>query len=232
MTKTRKISLAVLSVLLSVLLILSGCMIYQEISSQQKEKEEFDTLAELVEVTPEKQPDETVTPTDTAPEPSEDTEPMRDLSALFAQNKDCIGWLCVPDTAINYPVMHTPDEPQKYLRRSFYGKYSRSGVPFLDYRCSLDSTNLIIYGHNMKNGTMFSNLKKYLDNVFLEEHSTIEIQTADGVRHFTVTEVLRTDIHDQWYEHISRDDGRQYLVLSTCYGSAKSGRLLIIAAEN
>lgn len=232
MTKTRKISLAVFSVLLSALLILSGWMIYQEVSSRQKEKEEFDTLAELVEVTPDKQPDETAIPTDTAPESNEDTEALRDLSALFEQNRDCIGWLCIPDTTINYPVMHTPNNPQKYLRRSFYGEYSQSGVPFLDNRCGLDSTNLIIYGHNMKNGTMFSDLKHYLDQTFLEEHPTIELQTEDGVRYFTVTEVLKTDIHDQWYEHISRDDGRQYLVLSTCHGSAKSGRLLIIATEN
>lgn len=232
MTKARKISLAVFSVLLSALLILSGWMIYQEISSRQKEKAEFDILAELVEVTPDTQPDETVTPTDTTPEPRENSEPLRDLSALFAQNRDCIGWLCIPDTTINYPVMRTPNNPQKYLRRSFYGEYSQSGVPFLDSRCSLDSTNLIIYGHNMKNGTMFSDLGKYLDDTFLGEHSTIELQTADGVQCFTVTEVLKTDIHDQWYERISRDDGKQYLVLSTCYGSAKSGRLLIIATEN
>ena len=185
-----------------------------------------------MEVTPDTQPDETVTPTDTTPEPRENSEPLRDLSALFAQNRDCIAWLCIPDTTINYPVMHTPNNPQKYLRRSFYGEYSQSGVPFLDSRCSLDSTNLIIYGHNMKNGTMFSDLGKYLDDTFLGEHSTIELQTADGVQCFTVTEVLKTDIYDQWYERISRDDRKQYLVLSTCYGSAKSGRLLIIATEN
>ena len=69
---------------------------------------------------------------------------------LFAQNSDCIGWLCIPDTQLSYPVMHTPDNPQKYLRRSFYGEYSQSGVPFLDWRCGLQSDHLIVYGHNMK----------------------------------------------------------------------------------
>ncbi len=54
----------------------------------------------------------------------------------------------------NYPVMHTPRNPQKYLRMNFYGEYSQSGVPFLDYRCSLDSGNLLICGHNMKNGRL------------------------------------------------------------------------------
>lgn len=228
MTKTRKISLTVFSVLLSALLILSGFMIYKEMSGRQKEKEDFDTLAELVELPPAEPIDETASSQDEA---HEKAEVLRDLSELFTQNGDCIGWLCIPDTAIGYPVMHTPENPQKYLRRSFYGEYSQSGVPFLDGRCSLDSTNLIIYGHNMKNGTMFSDLGKYLDNTFPEKHSTIELQTADGVRYFTVTEVLKTGIHDQWYERISCDNSRQYLVLFTCYGSAKSGRLLVIAVK-
>ena len=77
-----------------------------------------------------------------------------------------------------------PNDPQKYLRKNFEGKYSVSGVPFLDYRCTPD-TNLIIYGHNMKNGTMFSDLKKYLDKTFREQHPVIELETADGVRYFT-----------------------------------------------
>ena len=105
-----------------------------------------------------------------------------------------------------------------------------SGIPFLDYRCTPD-TNLIIYGHNMKNGTMFSDLKKYLDKSFREQHPVIELETADGVRYFTVTEVIKTDIYDKRYEDIEVKDGRQKLILSTCYGSEKSGRLLVIAEE-
>ena len=126
--------------------------------------------------------------------------------------------------------MHTPSDPQKYLRRNFYGKYSQSGVPFLDGRCDIQSTNLIIYGHNMKNGTMFADLKKYVDKDFLSAHRTVKFETADGVQTFTVTEVLKTNISNEWYNRISAEDGRQ-LILSTCYGSGKDGRLLIIAAE-
>ena len=59
-------------------------------------------------------------------------------------SKSSFGWLCIPETDINYPVMHTPDNPEKYLRRNFQGEYSESGVPFLDSRCVLDSDNLII----------------------------------------------------------------------------------------
>ena len=132
--------------------------------------------------------------------------------------------------SISYPVMYTPSEPQKYLRRSFYGQYSQSGVPFLDGRCSTDGGNLIIYGHNMKNGTMFSDLKKYLNTNFLNSHRTVRLETADGVFLFTVTEVRRTNTADPWYDRIDAEDGR-HLILSTCYGSGKDGRLLIIAEE-
>ena len=115
-------------------------MVYTQLSDRQKEKEEFDTLAEMVEVTPEKPNDEAVAPTD------DTSKPVRDLSGLFAQNSDCIGWLCIPGTVVNYPVMHTPENPQKYLRRSLRRKQSKRRT-VSDRRCSLDSDNLIIYGH-------------------------------------------------------------------------------------
>ena len=83
----------------------------------------------------------------------------------------------------------------------------------------------------MKNGTMFSNLKKYVDRDFLNTHRTVKFETADGIRYFTVTEILRTDITDARYNHITAEDGSRCLILSTCYGSGKDGRLLIIAAE-
>lgn len=235
MTRKRKISMAIVSALLSALLLISGVMIYRELSSRQKEKEDFDALAELVEmpvtnppITSEPLPAETA-------EPSETTEPeesLRDLSPLLEQNSECIGWLCIPDTAVNYPVMHTPRNPQKYLRTNFYGEYSQSGVPFLDYRCSLDSGNLLIYGHNMKNGTMFGELKNYTDSSFCAEHPTVEFQTADGLFRYMVSEVKITDTSDQWYEDIGGElfEGKRCLVLSTCYGGG-NGRLLIIATE-
>lgn len=234
MTRKRKISMAIASVLLSALFLTSGVMIYRELSSRQKEKEDFDALAELVEM-PVTNPPITSEPPAETTEPSEATEleeSLRDLSPLFEQNSECIGWLCIPDTAVNYPVMHTPRNPQKYLRTNFYGEYSQSGVPFLDYRCSLDGGNLLIYGHNMKNGTMFGELKSYTDPAFCAAHPTIEFQTADGLFRYSVSEVKITDTSDKWYEDISGEpfEGKRRLVLSTCYGGG-NGRLLIIATE-
>lgn len=240
--KKQRISLILLLLLLSAVCLASITMAWKEYADQASDRHAFEQLAELVE-----KPEETTVPaTETdAPETgdptieettvTEETEPeqteqKRNLAPIMEQNGECIGWIYIEGTAVNYPVMHTPSDSQKYLRRNFEGKYSVSGIPFLDYRCTLD-TNLIVYGHNMKNGTMFSDLKKYLDKSFREQHPVIELETADGVRYFTISEVVKTDIYDKRYEEIEVQDGRQKLILSTCYGSAKSGRLLVIAVE-
>ena len=209
--------------LLSAAAVLAGVNIYSELKERQKEKDDFAAVSQIAEPA--------VTAAQTESEPTEQPAAERNIQALIAENADCIGWLSIDGTNISYPVMHTPSNPQKYLRRNFYGKYSQSGVPFLDGRCDLQSTNLIIYGHNMKNGTMFSNLKKYVDRDFLNTHRTVKFETADGIRYFTVTEILRTDITDARYNHITAEDGSRCLILSTCYGLGKDGRLLIIAAE-
>lgn len=218
--------------LLSAVAVLSGVEIYSELKEQQKEKEDFAAVAEIAELPMTEAPAESVTDAETEPsaEPTEQPAAERNIQALIAENADCIGWLSIDGTSISYPVMHTPSDPQKYLRRNFYGKYSQSGVPFPDGRCDLQSSNLIIYGHNMRNDTMFSDLKRYVDRDFLTAHRTVKFETADGIRYFTVTKVLRTDITDAWYDRIAAEDGR-CLILSTCYGSGKDGRLLIIAAE-
>lgn len=219
--------------LLSAVAVLAGVNIYSELKERQKEKEDFAAVAEIAELPMTEAPAESVTDTKTEPsaEPTEQPAAEHNIQALIAENSDCIGWLSIDGTNISYPVMHTPSDPQKYLRRNFYGQYNQSGLPFLDGRCDIQSTNLIIYSHNMKNGTMFSDLKRYADKDFLNAHRTVKFETADGVQTFTVTEVLKTNTSDAWYDRIAAEDGSRCLILSTCYGSGKDGRLLIIAAE-
>lgn len=216
-----------LILLLSALVVISGYMVYKEVTTQQKEIEKFDELQKIVEETtdvPETNNEESNTE-----ELSDTIEKSRNLIPLFERNADCIGWICIPDTNINYPVMHTPNNPQKYLRKDFDGQYSQSGVPFLDARCNAESGTAIIYGHNMKNGTQFSDLKNFLNTDFRNAHSVIEYETKTGVRYFVVETVKKTDIYDEIYNQIKNEDDT--LILSTCYGSAKSGRLIIIAKE-
>ena len=247
MSRKKKISLLIFMLLLSAVTALSGIMILREEAGQKKEKENFIELREVV--------------TDPPVPDTKQKEPAalpkgRNLAPLYAQNGDFLGWLCIPGTEIDYPVMHTPYEPQKYLRRNFEGKYSTSGVPFLDYRCTVESDNLIIYGHNMSNGTMFAGLKRYTDKDFLAEHPVIEWETAEGCVRYEVFAVVTVKKTDDWYGFIDAQDesdflnwteyirskamltsdavpayGRQLLTLSTCHGFGKDGRLLVVAVE-
>lgn len=223
MRTRNKPVLIIFCLLLSAAAVLAGANIYSELKERQKEKANFAAVSQIAEPT--------VTTAQTESEPTERPAAERNIQALITENADCIGWLSIDGTNISYPVMHTPSDPQKYLRRNFYGKYSQSGVPFLDGRCDLQSTNLIIYGHNMKNGAMFSDLKRYVDRDFLNAHRTVKFETTDGVQTFIVTEALKTNTSDAWYDRIAAEDSRQ-LILSTCYGSGKDGRLLIIAVES
>ena len=220
MTK-KKISFGILIFLLSAATVLCGYKIYSELSVRNCEKQDFDAIVRLV-TADEKDDSET--------EDQPYAEQKRNLKALFNQNSDCIGWIYIPGTAINYPVMHTPSNPQKYLRRDFYGNYSQSGVPFLDSRCNLKSTNLIIYGHNMRNGTMFSDVKNYANAAFRKAHPVIEFETANGIYKFNVIDVKITDTADKKYNEIYSENGR-FLTLSTCYGNQESGRILVTAKE-
>ncbi|MCR5135136.1 MAG: class B sortase [Clostridiales bacterium] len=118
----------------------------------------------------------------------------RDLSEIYELNHDFIGWIKIEDTKINYPVMQTPDDPEYYLHRDFSGEYSASGVPFLDgvsvvkprdavidgEEYHLDTTwNWLIYGHNMKFGTMFHDLQEYDSKEFWEDHKTFTFDVYD-----------------------------------------------------
>lgn len=270
MAKAKKNSLLLLTFLLSAVTALSGVMIGREISDRQKEKEDFSALAALVYRPPATEAEMTESPATAAPaketttrpesepsttaEESESEPSRRNLAPLYAQNMDFFGWLCISGTEIDYPVMHTPSDPQKYLRRNFDGKYSVSGVPFLDYRCSAESDNLIVYGHNMKNGTMFGTLKKFTDSKFLEAHPVIELETADECAYYEIFAVITVKKIDDWYSFIDAENeaeytewielirskailtadtvpayGRRLLTLSTCHGSAGDGRLLVVA---
>lgn len=224
---TRKFKIFFI-LLLSALMIASVIMIGREVYLQQKEKKDHEVLLQMIEI-PEPSIPPKATETSNVPEPTKPAVQKRNLSPLIEQNSECIGWICIEGTSVDYPVMHTPIDPQKYLRRDFVGEYSVSGVPFLDARCDPYNGTLLIYGHNMKNGTQFSDLKNYLDTDFRSAHSIIEFETEVGIRYFTVVNVIRTDIYDEIYNEIATDD--HTLMLSTCYGSAKSGRLLIIAKE-
>ena len=181
---------------------------------------------------------------------------LHDIPRLIGMNGDCIGWLSIEGTAVDYPVMHTPAYPQKYLRMNFFGESSSAGVPFMDHRCDLSDDNIIIYGHNMRKGTMFAPLKNYLNREYAYSHPTIILETADGAHEFRFFAAAVVDEGDPWYGFLNAQSedafdkavqrifhraittygtmpscGDRILTLSTCHSSGSNSRLIVLAAE-
>lgn len=99
---------------------------------------------------------------------------------MWEQNHDFAGWLSIEGTKIDYPVMFTPEEPEYYLRKAFDGRYAISGSLFIGEGCEPDGSHVIIYGHHMKDGTMFGSLADYADRDYWVEHPTIRFDTLDS----------------------------------------------------
>lgn len=225
---------------------------------ESKEKQDsFHELAESVllttpapKPTPTPAPDSTPPPYNDPEAPAPTLEPVHDIAALREMNPDCIGWITVPGTAIDYPVMHTPDDPEHYLRTAFDGTYSSYGVPFMDARCSLDSGNLIQYSHNKFDGSMFTALIHYGDLGYFEGHRTIIFETTNGVRQYNIFAVCRTNAYgsgiyqsidftdkldfldavqaDSQYNVGPRGSSKKFITLSTCDISRQDGRWVVV----
>lgn len=154
------------------------------------------------------------------------------------------------DHRAGHPVMHTPDEPEHYLREAFDGTYSSYGVPFLDARCGLHSDNLILYSHNKFDGSMFTALIHYGDLSYFEEHRTIIFETMDGVRQYNIFAVCRANAyHSKIYQSIdfadkagfldavradsqysvgAEESSEKFITLSTCDVSRQNGRWVVV----
>ena len=96
-------------------------------------------------------------------------------------NPDVVGWIYVPGTDINYPVAQGSDNDY-YLYRLFDGTYNKAGSIFVDYRNdgALLDENTVLYGHHMRNGSMFAQITGYTDQAFYEAHSYGILLTPDG----------------------------------------------------
>lgn len=114
---------------------------------------------------------------------------------LYAENDDLVGWLTVGGTKIDYPVMQCADD-EFYLHHNFHKEEDRYGCLYVRARADVDTpgTNFIIYGHNMKDGSMFGELDKYESESFYREHREISFDTLYEERTYEVLAVFRTQI--------------------------------------
>lgn len=121
---------------------------------------------------------------------------LEKYAALYAENNDFAGWLSIEGMRIDYPVMQSADD-EYYLHHDFYGKDSKYGCLYVKAQADLkDGTNVIIYGHNMKDGSMFGDLDLYLKESFYKKHSTISFDTRCEKRCYEIIAVFRSQVYN------------------------------------
>lgn len=132
-----------------------------------------------------------------------------DMQELYDMNPDTIGWLTIEDTVVDYPVMQTPENEDYYLDRDFQGNYSAYGSLIMDTDSQVGSgtkvneyadgsipcTNLIIHGHNMKNGSMFGNLDLYRKQDYEKEHNIIRFSSLYEDREYEIVSVFLSQVY-------------------------------------
>ena len=169
----RKIICVILALFLGSSAAFPGYQIFREYTERHESADTYTDLENLIsfpEVLPEEEPDETNLSESGETEPAP-VGPTIDFAGLEEINEDCVAWIYIEDTAINYPVVQGSDNSY-YLKHLIDGKWNSAGCIFLDSRVDSDISDRhsIIYGHHMKDGTMFSGLTKYKKQDYYEAH--------------------------------------------------------------
>ena len=134
-----------------------------------------------------------------------------DLRSLQSQYPDVRGWLTIPESGIDYPVLQSsPEEPEYYLRRDYRANYDINGSLFLQADCILgESGKLTIYGHNMNSGAMFGNLDQYASYEYWKAHPSVFFQTPEGMEEYQIAAVLKADVSMFDFQQISFQNQRE-----------------------
>lgn len=228
--------------------IIAGALFMREYFDGKNSQKNFNELETLI-----------VQQTEETEEKSEQEIAYEKYKELLAKNNDFIGWIKIDGTNVNYPVMQTVDNPNFYLKHNFDKQYSDYGVPYLDEECFVDLTNnLVIYGHNMKNGTMFTDLVNYKDKEYWEEHQIVNFDTMAEFSEYQVMYAFAFDTNNETFCYndytdmteekfaefmsecekrmaydtgIRAEYGDEILTLSTCEYTHENGRFVVVAKK-
>lgn len=185
---------------------------------------------------------------------------LPEFEELYSQNSDIAGWITIPGTRIDYPIMHTPGRTDYYLKRNFYGDSTSRGSIYAREECDLlrPSDNVTLYGHHMKDGSMFAGLMDYRSEAFWEEHRYVSVSSLRQRHTYEIFAVFTTtasvgkgfEYHTFVYaadendyndyvnqcKQLSLYDtgitptyGEKLITLSTCEYSQSNGRLVVVA---
>lgn len=199
--KFRKYAYCIILILLLIIFLFSGFYVIRYVMDSREQKSEYNSLAALVEEARREQenaeaavPAESTRPEESAPTEEANSHILPEYRQLYEKNPDLVGWISIDDTEINYPVVQTPDNPDYYLYRNFNKEHNIHGCLYAREQCDVfaPSDNITIYGHHMRDGTMFGGLEKYLKKTYWEEHDTLRFDTLTERHTYQIFAVFRT----------------------------------------
>lgn len=281
-SRARKVIYIVLIVVFLAIFLVSGWYLLDYFRQSRRSQGEFSGLASMVDdirnqmtvTTTPANPDDPTAPTsgdETAPtlDPYETVndpitgEPrtlLREYAQLYLLNSDMVGWIRINGTVINYPVMQTPNYKDYYLHVSFNDEYSNHGCIYAREECDIfaPSDNITIYGHHMRDGSMFAELERYEDKDYWQSHRYIEFDTIEEHHTYEIFAVFKTsasigkgfayhnfidaadesDFNDfvntarslAFYDtDVDVSYGDKLITLSTCEYTLENGRLVVVA---
>lgn len=246
MSKLRRI----LFLIFFAVFVFSAAAIARYAANSYAQKRSYRHLVELAEQSAE---NETAQPV----QPQEPTMLAR-YEALYRENDDLVGWIKIDGTNINYPVVQSKDAPNFYLKHDFEKKYTDYGCPYAQQNCDVQapSDNVVLYGHNMKDGTMFCDLTNYKSESFWAQHRTIQFDTLTQKNEYTVIAAFKGEAAELFAYNafvdaatpeefdayvaavkelalydtgISAAYGDKLITLSTCEYSFENGRMVVVA---
>lgn len=263
----NKIVSIVSLIIFCVVFAISGYKLYSIYAEYHEGDKQYEHIADkfsqqMDEDDSDKKKDEAEAGSDTANEkrdPLNITAPIKiSFDDLIQENKDVVGWIYSEGTEINYPIVQGENN-DTYLHRLFDGTYNKAGSIFMDFRC--DATfamdNTLIYGHHMKNKSMFGSLNNYGEQEYYDKHPILWILTPDRNYKVVLLAGYSTDGGDPIYdsamepesmaaylddvtqrstfkakkEYLENDEVKEatkIVTLSTCSYEQKNGRYLVV----
>ena len=205
MNKKAKIMYIVLFVFFAAVFVVSALVVVDYVIESKRQADVFNELAGLVSDALSTEPDATEKnnsnlpsfPSDfvVGPDETQPLEILPEYQALYEQNPDLVGWINIPDTNVNYPVMQTPGNKDYYLKRDFYHNWSEWGCIYAREACDINkpSDNVVLYGHHMADGSMFAQLEtRYKRQSFWEEHQYLTFDTLYEHHTYQIIACFRT----------------------------------------
>ena len=187
----NKFKKLVLLLLIIIFVCSIGYMCYYIYNNNKNKKDNTDILSEVK-----------IDPTQVT---KEKTEKMLKLEELQKENNEIIGWLEIEGTNINYPVLQGTDN-EFYMKNNYKKEKSKDGSIFLDksYNWDIPSSNLLLYGHNNKNGIMFQDLLKYKNEDFYKEHTKIKFTTNKEDNVYEIISVFYSRVYYKSEKNVFR----------------------------